>query len=69
MSKKDPGHGRKDRDVLDNLGELIGEQIEKGRRKLKELGADGKKKDDDGNFMGYMRPRSRRRANTSSSAS
>ena len=55
MSKKDPGHDRKDRDVLDQLGEMIGEQIAKGRRKLKELGSDGKKKGDDDNFMGYMR--------------
>jgi len=54
MSKKDHGHDRKDRDVLDHLGEMIGTQIAKGRKKLKELGSDSKKKGDD-NFMGYMR--------------
>lgn len=53
MIKKDAGRGRPGRDVLENLGELIAEQIAKGRKKLKELGADKKK--DDGNFLGYMR--------------
>jgi phospholipid N-methyltransferase len=51
MSKKDPGHGRKERDVLDDLGELIA----KGRKKLEALGAGSGKKGDDGNFMGYFR--------------
>jgi len=51
--KKDPRLERSDRDVLDNLGALIGGQIRKGRSKLAELAADSKKKN--GKFMGYVK--------------
>lgn len=55
MNKKDPRRERSDRDVLDNLGALIGGQIRKGRSKLAEMVADSKKKKSEGKFMGYMK--------------
>jgi len=56
MSKKDPRQARSDRDVLDNLGALIGGQIKKGRNKLSEMVADSKKKKGhEGKFMGYVK--------------
>lgn len=50
-----------DRDLLDELGELISERVKKGRAKLEELIDEAKrnkgkaKDDDDGDFMGYFR--------------
>ena len=57
MSKPDPRTEKSDRDVLDNLGALIGGQIKKGMSKLEEVMADsGKKgKKDDSRFMGYVK--------------
>ncbi len=60
MSKPDP-RPEGDRDVLDELGDLISERIKKGRAKLEELIDEAKrnkgkaKDDDDGDFMGYFR--------------
>ena len=58
MSKPDPRAEKSDRDVLDNLGALIGGQIKKGMDKLEEVIADAKKdkKDrEDSKFMGYVK--------------
>ena len=58
MSKPDPREAKSDRDVLDNLGALIGGQIKKGMDKLEEVIADAKKdsKDrEDSKFMGYVK--------------
>jgi phospholipid N-methyltransferase len=59
MSKPDPRAVKSDRDVLDNLGALIGGQIKRGRAKIAELIADEKKggsrKDEEGEFMGYVK--------------
>lgn len=58
MSKPDPRQEKSDRDVLDNLGALIGGQIKKGMDKLEEVIADAKKdaKDrEDSKFMGYVK--------------
>jgi phospholipid N-methyltransferase len=61
MSKPDPRKEKSDRDVLDNLGALIGGQIKRGMSKLEEVIADDKKKDGrDGKqagskFMGYVK--------------
>lgn len=61
MSKPEPRPEKSDRDVLDQLGDLIGERIKKGRAKLEELIDEAKrgkgkaKDDDDGDFMGYFR--------------
>lgn len=61
MSKPDPRPEKADRDVLDELGSLIGERLKKGRAKLEELIEEAKKNkgkakdDDDGDFMGYFR--------------
>ncbi|MDX6770967.1 MAG: rRNA adenine N-6-methyltransferase family protein, partial [Elusimicrobiota bacterium] len=50
---------KKDRDVLDELGDLIAERVKKGRAKLEELIDEAKKNksedDDRGDFMGYFR--------------
>ena len=42
MSKPDPRAEKSDRDVLENLGALIGGQIKKGMNKLEEIIADSK---------------------------
>lgn len=59
MSKPDPRAAKSDRDVLDNLGALIGGQIKKGMSKIEEVIADAKKesKDEhkDSRFMGYVK--------------
>jgi len=59
MSKPDPRAEKSDRDVLDNLGALIGGQIKKGMSKLKEVIADAKKaskaEHKDSKFMGYVK--------------
>jgi phospholipid N-methyltransferase len=56
MSKPDPRADKSDRDVLDNLGALIGGQIKKGMNKLEEVIKDSKKeKKDDSKFMGYVK--------------
>src|SRR5262245_7255406 len=56
MSKPDPRESKSDRDVLDNLGALIGGQIKKGMAKLEEVIDDAKKdKKDDSKFMGYVK--------------
>ncbi len=57
MTKLDPRTDKSDRDVLDNLGAMIGGQIKKGMNKLEEIMADSKKepKDDDSRFMGYVK--------------
>lgn len=57
MSKPDPRFEKSDRDVLDNLGALIGGQIKRGMNKFGELMADGKKSDakEDSKFMGYVK--------------
>jgi phosphatidylethanolamine/phosphatidyl-N-methylethanolamine N-methyltransferase len=56
MSKPDPRAEKSDRDVLDNLGALIGGQIKKGMSKLEEVIADAKKESHaDSKFMGYVK--------------
>lgn len=57
MSKPDPRAQKSDRDVLDNLGALIGGQIKKGMSKLEEVIADSGKpgKKEDSRFMGYVK--------------
>lgn len=59
MSKPDPRAEKSDRDVLDNLGALIGGQIKKGMSKLEEVIADskksGRKAHADSKFMGYVK--------------
>jgi phosphatidylethanolamine/phosphatidyl-N-methylethanolamine N-methyltransferase len=57
VSKPDPRFDKSDRDVLDNLGALIGGQWKKGVSKLEELIADAKKKDagEESKFMGYVK--------------
>ncbi len=56
MSKPDPRVEKSDRDVLDNLGALIGGQIKKGMSKLEEVIKDSKKDSkDDSKFMGYVK--------------
>jgi phosphatidylethanolamine/phosphatidyl-N-methylethanolamine N-methyltransferase len=56
MSKPDPREAKSDRDVLDNLGALIGGQIKKGMAKLEEVIDDAKKdRKDDSKFMGYVK--------------
>ncbi|MBI2387713.1 MAG: hypothetical protein HYV14_17130 [Elusimicrobia bacterium] len=55
MSKPDPRASRSDRDVLDNLGALIGGQIKKGMSKLEEVISDGRKEHADSKFMGYVK--------------
>lgn len=55
MSKPDPRASKSDRDVLDNLGALIGGQIKKGMTKLEEVISDGKKEHADSKFMGYVK--------------
>lgn len=55
MSKPDPRASKSDRDVLDNLGALIGGQIKKGMNKLEEVISDGKKEHADSKFMGYVK--------------
>lgn len=62
MSKPDHRVKSGDRDVLDELGDLIGESVKKGRAKLEELIEDAKRekkakggKDDDDDFLGYLR--------------
>ena len=57
MSKPDPRTEKSDRDVLDNLGALIGGQIKKGMSKLEEVMADSGNKvnNDDSRFMGYVK--------------
>lgn len=58
MSKPHHRAEKTDRDVLDNLGDLIGNQLKKGKAKLDEMIADAKKdepKDDDGEFMDYVK--------------
>lgn len=58
MSKPAP-RLKKDRDVLDELGDLIAERVKKGRAKLEELIDEAKKNksedNDRGDFMGYFR--------------
>ncbi|MEK7232819.1 MAG: hypothetical protein AAB268_03315 [Elusimicrobiota bacterium] len=59
MSKPDPLAKKSDRDVLDNLGALIGGQIKRGMSKLEEVIADAKKESRDAHkdskFMGYVK--------------
>lgn len=55
MSKPDPRASKSDRDVLDNLGALIGGQIKRGMSKLEEVISDGKKEHADSKFMGYVK--------------
>ena len=59
MSKPDPRADKSDRDVLDNLGALIGGQLKKGMSKLEELIDDDKGKPraerEDSKFMGYVK--------------
>lgn len=56
MSKPDPRETKSDRDVLDNLGALIGGQIKKGMSKLEDVIKDSKKDGkDDSKFMGYVK--------------
>ena len=59
MSKPDPRAEKSDRDVLDNLGALIGGQIKKGMNKLEEVIAESKAKSNaehsDSKFMGYVK--------------
>jgi phosphatidylethanolamine/phosphatidyl-N-methylethanolamine N-methyltransferase len=61
MSKPAPRPEKSDRDLLDELGDLISERVKKGRAKLEELIDEAKrnkgkaKDDDDGDFMGYFR--------------
>ncbi len=54
-SKPDPRVSKSDRDVLDNLGALIGGQIKRGMNKLEEVISDGKKEHADSKFMGYVK--------------
>ncbi len=58
MSKPAP-RPKNDRDVLDELGDLIAERVKKGRAKLEELIDEAKKNksedSDRGDFMGYFR--------------
>ena len=59
MSKPDPRAVKSDRDVLDNLGALIGGQIKKGVSKIEEVLSDAKKGSKkahaDSKFMGYVK--------------
>jgi len=62
MTTKHVPHKKKsDRDILDNLGALIGAQIKKGMTIIDEIRAESKRKDleagedDDGQFMGYVK--------------
>lgn len=59
MSKPHHRAEKTDRDVLDNLGDLIGSQLKKGKAKLDEMIADAKKDepkdDEDGEFMDYVK--------------
>jgi phosphatidylethanolamine/phosphatidyl-N-methylethanolamine N-methyltransferase len=59
MSKPDPRAEKSDRDVLDNLGALIGGQIKRGMNKLEEVIAESKRKSNaehsDSKFMGYVK--------------
>ncbi len=65
MSKPDPRAEKSDRDVLDNLGALIGGQLKKGMNKLEEVIAESKRKSGSGpdtepehadsKFMGYVK--------------
>ncbi len=56
MSKPDPRAVKSDRDVLDNLGALIGGQIKKGMSKLDEVINDSKRNSvSDSKFMGYVK--------------
>jgi phospholipid N-methyltransferase len=56
MSKPDPRATKSDRDVLDNLGSLIGGQIKKGMSKLDEVINDSKRNSvSDSKFMGYVK--------------
>ena len=58
MKKNDSRSVKSDRDVLDNLGALIGGQIKKGMMKLEEVMADSKKssrKREESKFMGYVK--------------
>ena len=59
MSKPDPRRPKSDRDVLDDLGNLIGESVKKGRAKLEKLIEESRKHKkgghDDDDFLGYLR--------------
>lgn len=61
MSKPAPRPDKSDKDLLDELAELVSERVKKGRAKLEELIDEAKKNkgkakdDDDGDFMGYFR--------------
>lgn len=61
MSKPQRRPEKSDRDVLDNLGDLIGGQIKKGMSKLEEMMAESKKEgreaepEDDGRFLDYVK--------------
>lgn len=60
MSKPQRRAEKPDRDVLDNLGDLIGGQIKKGMSKLEEMMAESKKEgraetEDDGRFLDYVK--------------
>lgn len=62
MSKRDPRFDKSDRDVLDNLGDLIEVQWKKGVSKLEELISEAKKDKpgkpkpkDEAKFMGYVK--------------
>ncbi|MBI3289095.1 MAG: methyltransferase domain-containing protein [Elusimicrobia bacterium] len=58
MSKPDPRETKSDRDVLDNLGDMIGGRIKKGMSKLEEIIADAKKDKEehqDAKFMAYVK--------------
>ena len=60
MSKPERRAGKSDSDVLDALGDKIGDQIKKGMSKLEEMMSDSKKDVDDGDdqderFLDYVR--------------
>ncbi|MFI5362602.1 MAG: class I SAM-dependent methyltransferase [Elusimicrobiota bacterium] len=59
-TKHDRRAEKSDRDVLDNLGALIGGQIRKGMARLEDMRGESNKArgagvDEDGNFMGYVK--------------
>lgn len=60
MSKPDHRGDRSDRDVLDDLGEMIGGRIKRGMSKLEEMMAESRKsgqemEEDDGAFLDYVK--------------
>lgn len=61
MSKPDRRAGKSDRDVLDDLGDLIAGRLKKGKAKLEEMMAESKKDlrgdelEDDARFLDYVK--------------